>query len=70
MIDRTTGWAEGFHGTVGRTRILRTMDGGVTWRDVSPGPLGNRGRSAFFLDGLIGPGHGKRETWRTQTVAS
>jgi len=68
MIDRTTGWAEGFHGTVGRTRILRTMDGGVTWRDVSPGPLGNRGRSAFFLDGLIAWSWSweSGETWRTQ----
>ncbi len=36
MIDETTGWAEGQVGADPTTRILRTTDGGGTWRDVSP----------------------------------
>jgi len=68
MIDRSTGWAEGFHGTVGHTRILRTMDGGETWRDMSPGALVNFGRSAFFLDTLVAWAWSAEsgETWSTQ----
>jgi len=68
MIDRTAGWAEGYHGTVGRTRILRTVDGGLTWRDVSPGSLESRGRSAFFLDALVAWAWSWESgaTWRTQ----
>jgi len=67
MIDMTGGWAEGQVGTEEASRILRTTDGGGTWRDVSPvireGPYGS-----FFLDAQLAwvwtlYGH---EMWRTQ----
>ena len=32
----TSGWAEGRVGASGASQILRTLDGGITWRLVSP----------------------------------
>jgi photosystem II stability/assembly factor-like uncharacterized protein len=48
MIDSMTGWAEGQVGP-DDSRILRTDDGGLTWRDISPAP-GADYRGSFFLD--------------------
>jgi photosystem II stability/assembly factor-like uncharacterized protein len=53
MIDMTTGWAEGQVGTEETSRILRTTDGGETWRDVSPVLLEGFGRQGFFLDAQL-----------------
>ena len=49
MIDTKTGWAEGQVGAVEATRILRTTDGGVNWRDVSP-MMHDDFRYSVFLD--------------------
>jgi hypothetical protein len=32
FLDRTHGWVTGFYANLGRSLILRTEDGGVTWR--------------------------------------
>lgn len=66
MIDSVTGWAEGRLGTEAASRILRTGDGGVTWRDVSPhGALDYRG--SFFLDDQLAWVFAWRDlAWRTQ----
>jgi len=53
MIDLMTGRAEGEVGTDGETHILRTSDGGATWRDVSPVLVDRFGQDAFFLDALL-----------------
>jgi len=51
MIDLTTGWAEGYVGAEKLTHILRTTDGGATWRDVSPILQSDYyGQTIFFLD--------------------
>jgi photosystem II stability/assembly factor-like uncharacterized protein len=68
MNDMTTGWAEGQVGTEEATRILRTTDGGGTWRDVGPVLLESHGRHAFFLDAQLAwvwTSDGI-EAWRTQ----
>jgi photosystem II stability/assembly factor-like uncharacterized protein len=54
MIDRNNGWATG---------ALRTTDGGVHWRDVSPPSLPNRQGDApeFYLDA--------NHAWQGQTFA-
>jgi photosystem II stability/assembly factor-like uncharacterized protein len=49
MIDAQSGWAEGQVGSDAATRILRTSDGGVTWRDVSP-EMHYDFRGSIFLD--------------------
>jgi len=50
MMDAENGWAEGQVGSREEIRILRTTDGGTTWRDVSPVQVGSRGFGAFFLN--------------------
>ena len=52
MMDMTTGWAEGQVGTEEASRILRTTDGGGTWRDVSP-LIREDFRGSFFLDAQL-----------------
>jgi hypothetical protein len=67
MMDATTGWADGLVGN-GEKTILRTTDGGTTWRDVSPVPLAHRGFGAFFLNTQLAWAW-ERESgviWRTQ----
>jgi len=68
MIDRTTGWAEGQLGTEEATHILRTTDGGVTWRDVSPVLVDRFGQDAFILDAQLAWVWNSNlgESWRTQ----
>jgi photosystem II stability/assembly factor-like uncharacterized protein len=53
MVDTTTGWAEGYVGSGEELHILRTADGGMTWRDVSPLQPDPRGYKAFFLDAQL-----------------
>lgn len=50
MMDLTTGWAHGQVGADKAYRLLRTMDGGTTWRDVSPSAYSLYDQRAFFLD--------------------
>ena len=52
MIDAAKGWAKGVVEDNGPTIILRTTDGGETWKDVSPAPLKGIGDDipAYFLD--------------------
>ena len=68
MIDLMTGWAEGEVGTDGEIHILRTSDGGATWRDVSPVLVDRFGQDAFFLDALLAWvwNADLGESWRTQ----
>jgi len=82
MLDATTGWAAAAGG-VGDPddHLLRTTDGGATWRDVTPpenndpsAPLG-KGATAFFLDAsaawvtyydrTAGPAVSSPVVWRT-----
>jgi len=82
MLDATTGWAVATGG-VGDPddHLLRTTDGGATWRDVTPpenndpsAPLG-KGATAFFLDAsaawvtyydrTAGPAVSSPVVWRT-----
>ncbi|OGO16161.1 MAG: hypothetical protein A2Z14_00005, partial [Chloroflexi bacterium RBG_16_48_8] len=59
MFDATTGWAVGRDEETSTDHILTTLDGGYTWRDVTPAePLSQemneytyRRASVFFLDG-------------------
>jgi photosystem II stability/assembly factor-like uncharacterized protein len=45
MLDANNGWA------LSDTSILRTTDGGLTWRNATPGGLGSVGYPAsFFMD--------------------
>lgn len=69
MMDVTTGWAEGQVGAETLTHILRTTDGGATWRDVSPIAQGDYyGRPSFFLDAQSAwvSAWDSPELWRTQ----
>ena len=50
MVDPDTGWAVGEIGTDGVAHILRTTDGGETWRDVSPESLNVHEANTEFLD--------------------
>ncbi len=82
MLDANTGWAVAAGG-IGDPddHLLRTTDGGATWRDVTPpentdpaAPLG-KGATAFFLDAntawaayydrAIGPAATSAVIWRT-----
>ena len=47
-MDRKTGWAMAGIGAEGATHILRTADGGKTWRDVNPVEVDLIG--SFFLN--------------------
>ena len=49
MIDNRTGWAVADVGRGATTRILRTEDGGLSWRDRSP--LDGDFFHGYFLDG-------------------
>jgi photosystem II stability/assembly factor-like uncharacterized protein len=66
MMDRTTGWALGQIGMEQANRILRTLDGGATWRDVSPGSESYY--SLFAPDAQLAWVHlpDNDEMWRTQ----
>lgn len=68
MMDATTGWADGLVGNGEENRILRTTDGGRTWRDVSPVPLAHRGFGAFFLNTQLAWAWDRESgvIWRTQ----
>jgi len=68
MMDATTGWAEGYVGTGDETRILRTTDGGATWRDVGPALPDRFGTQAFFMDAQSAWVWNSTEgdAWRTQ----
>ena len=54
MMDASNGWAKGQVGLIepwhGSTHILRTTNGGRTWRDASPPRQEEYGLPAFFLD--------------------
>lgn len=52
MMDRTTGWAVAQFQPEAAKHVLRTTDGGATWRDVSPAPVKGTGDDipAYFLD--------------------
>jgi photosystem II stability/assembly factor-like uncharacterized protein len=47
MIDAKTGWAI----TAERMRLVHTLDGGLTWKDVTPQVEAVRSTTSFFLDG-------------------
>lgn len=53
MVDATTGWAEA--PVVKSWRIVRTTDGGIHWKDVSPPalPALDMELPAFFLNGSV-----------------
>lgn len=55
MVDENTGWAMSASG-----RILRTMDAGQTWSDVTPSDVGNRPSSV--VSGL-GAFAGEAKAW-------
>ncbi len=81
MLDATTGWAVSQAEGDPDDHVLRTADGGLTWRDVTPpentdpaAPLGN-GATTFFMDAntawaayydrTIGPVTTSPVVWRT-----
>jgi len=52
MLTPTTGWAIGFGRDSDLSRVLRTADGGATWKDVTPKEALTRSGAVFpfFLD--------------------
>ena len=68
MVDATIGWAEGDVGAGDKTLILRTTDGGATWRDVGPALPDRFGTQAFFLDAQLAWvwNSSEGDAWRTQ----
>lgn len=82
MLDATTGWAVGQSVEEASDHILRTSDGGATWRDVTPPEpldpeaISGEAASAFFLDANIAqvayadrafaPSFAPIVVWRTQ----
>lgn len=72
MMDAATGWAvEGRVGDISAYRILRTTDGGETWRDVSPTWQSPNFGRPFLLDAHLAwawvwDGLTTRQLWRTQ----
>jgi photosystem II stability/assembly factor-like uncharacterized protein len=65
MMELKTGWATADIGSEEATRILRTVDGGTTWNDVSPVEADFVG--SFFLDGQTAWAWtwGREQAWRT-----
>lgn len=48
MLDNQDGWA------LSNGAVLRTIDGGSTWLDATPGGFGSSAASSFFLDANTG----------------
>ena len=66
MRDRTTGWALGQIEAEGTVRLLRTINGGSTWRDVSPNAQSYYGLIALDADLAWVRSAEDDELWRTQ----
>jgi photosystem II stability/assembly factor-like uncharacterized protein len=65
MLDPANGWALGNIETEPTVRILRTSDGGSTWRDVSPNAQSYYGLQALDLDLAWTRSSDDDELWRT-----
>ncbi len=76
MVNERVGWAIGTQDGGETHHILRTEDGGVTWKDVTPPKVGDQGQDpgvafwdeekAWVAYPVFEPGRASPVVWRTQ----